>query len=39
MGIVPHWFLPANGDSGTDLSPGNAVGAAGAGAPRAAPSG
>ncbi len=29
MGIVPHWFLPTNGDSRTDLSLGNAVGAAG----------
>ena len=29
MGVVPHWFLPTNGDSRTDLSLGNAVGAAG----------
>jgi len=29
MAIVPHWFLPTNGDSRTDLSLGNAVGAAG----------
>src|ERR1700722_20096422 len=29
MGIVLHWFLPTNGDSRTDLSLGNAVGAAG----------
>jgi alkanesulfonate monooxygenase len=29
MGIVPHWFLPTNGDSRTDLSLGNAVGVAG----------
>jgi alkanesulfonate monooxygenase len=29
MGIVAHWFLPTNGDSRTDLSLGNAVGAAG----------
>ena len=29
MGIVPHWFLPTNGDSRTDLSLGNAVGIAG----------
>jgi alkanesulfonate monooxygenase len=29
MGIVPYWFLPTNGDSRTDLSLGNAVGAAG----------
>src|SRR6202453_5538695 len=28
-GIVPHWFLPTNGDSRTDLSLGNAVGSAG----------
>jgi len=27
--IVPHWFLPTNGDSRTDLSLGNAVGATG----------
>jgi alkanesulfonate monooxygenase len=27
--IVPHWFLPTNGDSRTDLSLGNAVGTAG----------
>src|SRR5580692_4782521 len=27
MGIVAHWFLPTNGDSRTDLSLGNAVGA------------
>jgi alkanesulfonate monooxygenase len=27
--IVPHWFLPTNGDSRTDLSLGNAVGSAG----------
>ena len=29
MGIVLHWFLPTNGASRTDLSLGNAVGAAG----------
>jgi alkanesulfonate monooxygenase len=29
MPIVPHWFLPTNGDSRTDLSLGNAVGAEG----------
>ncbi|MBO0801459.1 MAG: LLM class flavin-dependent oxidoreductase [Nocardiopsaceae bacterium] len=29
MGIVPHWFLPTNGDSRTDLSLGNAVGTGG----------
>jgi alkanesulfonate monooxygenase len=29
MGVVPHWFLPTNGDSRTDLSLGNAVGVAG----------
>ena len=29
MGIVLHWFLPTNGDSRTDVSLGNAVGAAG----------
>jgi alkanesulfonate monooxygenase len=29
MTIVPHWFLPTNGDSRSDLSLGNAVGAAG----------
>jgi alkanesulfonate monooxygenase len=29
MPITPHWFLPTNGDSRTDLSLGNAVGAAG----------
>jgi alkanesulfonate monooxygenase SsuD/methylene tetrahydromethanopterin reductase-like flavin-dependent oxidoreductase (luciferase family) len=29
MGIVLHWFLSTNGDSRTDLSLGNAVGAAG----------
>lgn len=29
MGIVLHWFLPANGDSRSDLSLGNAVGVAG----------
>jgi alkanesulfonate monooxygenase len=28
-GIVPHWFLPTNGDSRTDLSLGNPVGATG----------
>jgi len=27
MGVVLHWFLPTNGDSRTDLSLGNAVGA------------
>ena len=26
MAITPHWFLPTNGDSRTDLSLGNAVG-------------
>jgi alkanesulfonate monooxygenase len=29
MGVVLHWFPPANGDSRTDLSLGNAVGAVG----------
>lgn len=29
MGITLHWFLPTNGDSRTDLSLGNAVGAEG----------
>jgi hypothetical protein len=29
MGVVLRWFLPTNGDSRTDLSLGNAVGAAG----------
>jgi len=29
MGVILHWFLPTNGDSRTDLSLGNAVGAAG----------
>jgi alkanesulfonate monooxygenase len=29
MPVVPLWFLPTNGDSRTDLSLGNAVGAAG----------
>lgn len=29
MGVVLDWFLPTNGDSRTDLSLGNAVGAAG----------
>ncbi len=29
MGITVHWFLPTNGDSRTDLSLGNAVGAQG----------
>jgi len=29
MGVVLHWFLPTNGDSRTDLSLGNAVGAIG----------
>ena len=29
MGVVLHWFLPTNGDSRTNLSLGNAVGAAG----------
>lgn len=29
MPIVPHWFLPTNGDSRADLSLGNAVGVAG----------
>ena len=29
MGIVLHLFLPTNGDSRTDLSLGNAVGAVG----------
>jgi alkanesulfonate monooxygenase len=28
-GIIPHWFLPTNGDSRSDLSLGNAVGVAG----------
>lgn len=30
MPVRPHWFLPTNGDSRTDLSLGNAVGAHGA---------
>lgn len=29
MGCILHWFLPTNGDSRSDLSLGNAVGAAG----------
>lgn len=29
MAVVLHWFLPTNGDSRTDLSLGNAVGAVG----------
>jgi alkanesulfonate monooxygenase len=29
MSVTPHWFLPTNGDSRTDLSLGNAVGGAG----------
>jgi len=29
IGVILHWFLPTNGDSRTDLSLGNAVGAAG----------
>ena len=29
MGVTLHWFLPTNGDSRTDLSLGNAVGASG----------
>jgi alkanesulfonate monooxygenase len=29
MPITPHWFLPTNGDSRSDLSLGNAVGAEG----------
>jgi alkanesulfonate monooxygenase len=29
MTVVPHWFLPTNGDSRSDLSLGNAVGVAG----------
>jgi alkanesulfonate monooxygenase len=29
MSITPHWFLPTNGDSRTDLSLGNAVGGEG----------
>jgi alkanesulfonate monooxygenase len=29
MGVILHWFLPTNGDSRSDLSLGNAVGAAG----------
>jgi alkanesulfonate monooxygenase len=29
VAVVLHWFLPTNGDSRTDLSLGNAVGAAG----------
>lgn len=28
MAVILHWFLPANGDPRTDLSLGNAVGAA-----------
>ena len=41
MALTLHWFLPTNGDSRTDLSLGNAVGAAGsrvtATAPQRAP--
>jgi alkanesulfonate monooxygenase len=29
MSVVPHWFLPTNGDSRSDLSLGNAVGVRG----------
>jgi alkanesulfonate monooxygenase len=29
VGLILHWFLPTNGDSRSDLSLGNAVGAAG----------
>jgi alkanesulfonate monooxygenase len=29
MAVVPHWFLPTNGDSRSDLSLGNAVGSEG----------
>ena len=29
MTVILHWFLPTNGDSRSDLSLGNAVGAAG----------
>jgi alkanesulfonate monooxygenase len=29
MGVILHWFLPTNGDSRSDLSLGNAVGASG----------
>src|SRR5579862_7831661 len=29
MTVVPHWFLPTNGDSRSDLSLGNAVGVEG----------
>ena len=29
MTVTLHWFLPTNGDSRSDLSLGNAVGAAG----------
>jgi hypothetical protein len=29
MPIIPHWFLPTNGDSRSDLSLGNAVGGEG----------
>ena len=29
MTVVPHWFLPTNGDSRADLSLGNAVGVSG----------
>jgi alkanesulfonate monooxygenase len=29
MSVIPHWFLPTNGDSRTDLSLGNAVGSEG----------
>jgi len=29
VGVILHWFLPTNGDSRSDLSLGNAVGAAG----------
>jgi alkanesulfonate monooxygenase len=41
MGVILHWFLPTNGDSRSDLSLGNAVGAAGSrvlgGGPERAP--
>lgn len=33
MGLTLHWFLPTNGDSRSDLSLGNAVGAAGSRVP------
>ena len=39
MAMTLHWFLPTNGDSRTDLSLGNAVGAAGSRVTSTAPRG